>query len=211
MANLVWYVSYGSNLDKDRFMCYINGGRPEGSSKSERGCRDKTPPKASKTATIPFPLYFAKQSFRWDNKGVAFIGLTKTEIQQEQALGRMYLINEEQFICIVSQENGNSNISIDLDEVKRNGSKVFKKKSWYGNIVYLGDKDGYPKFTFTISTDIGVEPFVAPSDKYLRTLISGLRQIYKLSKAELVKYLLEKPGVQGFYNSAQISSLINQD
>ena len=42
---LVWYAVYGSNLRRQRFDCYIAGGRPEGSNTEYPGCRDKTPPK----------------------------------------------------------------------------------------------------------------------------------------------------------------------
>lgn len=208
MGRLVWYVSYGSNLDRDRFMCYIEGGRPECSMQREIGCQDKTPPRALKPVTIPFPLYFAKESSRWDNKGVAFIGLQRSET--EQTLGRMYLIIEEQFIEVVRQENNNLSIPIDLEEVKKNGSKVFRKP-WYGNIIYLGEEEGHPKFTFTASTEMGDEPFIAPLLKYMRTMISGLREVYDLPKTDLVKYLLEKPGIQGFYCSEKIEGLVNED
>ena len=31
----LWYASYGSNLNLDRFMCYIVGGKPKNSTKIE--------------------------------------------------------------------------------------------------------------------------------------------------------------------------------
>lgn len=56
----VWYVSYGSNLSYERFLCYINGTTPKGSTKAEQGCRDKTLSNATGKITIPYKLYFAK-------------------------------------------------------------------------------------------------------------------------------------------------------
>lgn len=200
----VWYASYGSNLSEDRFLCYIRGGTPKGSTKREKGCRDKTLPKDHRPSSIPFPLYFAKKSNRW-NGGVAFIGLKREE--KNIALGRMYLITEEQFFDVVSQENKDIEISIDLEKVKRNGSKVFLK-SWYGNIIYLGNFDGYPVFTFTAYWDETSEQPRAPSREYLETMISGLKQIYNLSNKQIIEYLLGKPGVKGNLKNEELESLV---
>ncbi|WP_353626259.1 hypothetical protein [Bacillus sp. JCM 19041] len=73
----VWYASYGSNMNLERFLCYIRGGRPEGSEVEEVGCADPSYPLQERNHLLPFPLYFAKDSDRWQKKGVAFIGLDK--------------------------------------------------------------------------------------------------------------------------------------
>jgi len=53
---LVWYCSYGSNLDEERFKKYIVGGPVRGSKRVERGCRhDKSLPRYSK--------YVCKETF----------------------------------------------------------------------------------------------------------------------------------------------------
>ena len=36
---LVWYLSYGSNLLEERFLCYIEGGTPPGSKSFHSGSR----------------------------------------------------------------------------------------------------------------------------------------------------------------------------
>src|SRR6202011_4779241 len=54
----VWYASYGSNLKRKRFMCYIKGGTPEGSAKRNEGCRDKSEPTESRPISLNFTLYF---------------------------------------------------------------------------------------------------------------------------------------------------------
>lgn len=81
--NYLWYASYGSNLNYNRFMDYINS------------CDDTTPPIASKPVLINHKLYFASKSCIWENKGVAFID--PKEDKNEVTLGRMYLITKDQF------------------------------------------------------------------------------------------------------------------
>lgn len=81
--NYLWYASYGSNLNYNRFMDYINS------------CDDTTPPIASKQVLINHKLYFANKSCIWENKGVAFID--PKEDKNEVTLGRMYLITKDQF------------------------------------------------------------------------------------------------------------------
>lgn len=78
----VWYASYGSNLNRDRFLCYIKGGKPKGSEKAEIGCEDKALPIKEATYIMHYPLYFAKSAVRWQNQGVAFIGLKQDETLQ---------------------------------------------------------------------------------------------------------------------------------
>ena len=44
--DLVWYVSYGSNLHRDRFQSYLEGGRMPGGLRADAGCRDPSEPVA---------------------------------------------------------------------------------------------------------------------------------------------------------------------
>jgi tetratricopeptide (TPR) repeat protein len=205
VTSLVWYASYGSNLCSRRFMGYLEGGQPDGASGCHPGCRDRTPPKDDQPIKISYPLYFAKQSPAWGGRGVAFIGLRKEET--EATLGRMYLITEQQFIDVVSQENDGANISIDFQEVKQRGSMVFHE-SWYGNIVYLGEQDGFPIYTFTSGKNIALEAPVAPSAQYLQYLISGLKEVYPVTDEDIVKYLITKPGIKGSYTIGELANLL---
>jgi tetratricopeptide (TPR) repeat protein len=205
LANLVWYANYGSNLCSRRFMRYIEGGQADGASGPSMGSRDKTPPKDDQPIKIAYPLYFAKQSPRWDNKGVAFIGLKKEET--EATLGRMYLITEQQFLDVVSQENEGARVSVDLEKVKRQGGMIFQE-SWYGNILYLGEQDGFPIYTFTSSRDITLEAPVAPSPRYLQYIISGLKEVYPLTHEDIVEYLLSKPGVKESYTRGELAVML---
>jgi tetratricopeptide (TPR) repeat protein len=205
LTNLVWYAIYGSNLCSRRFMGYLEGGQTDDASGYHPGCRDKTPPKDDQPVKIPYPLYFARESPGWDGGGIAFIGLKKEE--KEATLGRMYLITEQQFIDIVSQKNDGVNISIDFQKAKQQGSMVFHD-SWHGNIVYLGDQNGFPIYTLTSDKNIALEMPVAPSPQYLQYIISGLKEVYPVSDEDIVKYLITKPGIKGHYTIGEMAHLL---
>lgn len=74
MKNIL-YAVYGSNLYRERFIYYIKGGQFEGN--TYRGCNDKTEPEDYGYLFIPYRLYFAKESPRWDGKGIAFLTCEK--------------------------------------------------------------------------------------------------------------------------------------
>jgi hypothetical protein len=206
----VWYVSYGSNLRKQRFDCYIKGGKPENSDKTEEGCKDKSPPCRIEKVSIPYQLYFAEEKTKaWKNGGVAFIGHDETPTTP--TIGRMYLITEEQFKDVVKQENGipvASELNLfDLREVKAKTRVTFLygKSNWYGTIVYLGDKDGYPKYSFTASREYG--NYNAPSEMYLTTIARGLGELGDMSAQEIAEYLVKARGVSQKYNVEAIKAL----
>jgi len=69
----VLYVSYGSNLLRERFMAYITGGRFAGSSAAHPGCRDASPPREELTLRLPYALHFARESVHWGGGGVCFL------------------------------------------------------------------------------------------------------------------------------------------
>ncbi len=207
LTNLVWYANYGSNPYSRRFMRYIEGGPADGASGPYPGCRDKTPPKDDQPIKISHPLYFARHSPGWDNKGVAFIGLK--EEKTEATLGRMYLITEQQFIDVVRQENDGVRISVDLQKVKEQGSMTFDPL-WYGNILYLGNQDGFPIYTFTSCKDIALEVPVAPSLRYLQYIINGLKEVYPLTPEDIVEYLVSKPGIKDSYTREELAVILEE-
>ncbi|WP_078546503.1 hypothetical protein [Litchfieldia alkalitelluris] len=206
-SNLVWYACYGSNLDRNRFLCYIEGGNPKGSAKKEVGCKDKTHPLVEKEMIIPHPLYFAKNAGRWNNGGVAFIGHKESE--KEFTLGRMYLITAEQFKDVVRQENDDFSLSVNLTDVIKKKSMTFRK-SWYGHIISLGEVENYPIFTFTAYWDKADVQYQVPSNEYLATILRGLLNTHKLTNQELIDYIIDKPGIKDNYTSDQILSLLNK-
>ncbi|WP_096438588.1 hypothetical protein [Alteribacter populi] len=200
----VWYCSYGSNLNRNRFLCYIQGGTPRGSEKEEVGCRDKTLPKKDQPFMISYPLYFKGYSSRWGGSA-AVIGHKRNE--NYKTLGRMYLITEEQFMDVVKQENNGLYFSVDLAEVRQKGSKVFNR-SRYGCIMHLGDEGELPIFTFTSHNDMSEGVFKSPSAEYLETIIIGINQTYNFDYKTIVQYFLEKNGVKNNWNKENIFQLV---
>ena len=195
MNEYVWYASYGSNLLRERFMCYIKGGRPEGSTSTYKGCSNKEPPIGDKRITIPHELYFAKESDIWENKGVAFIRSTKDH--HAQTLGRMYLITRKQFTQVVRQENSrgskDTSIQIDFETAVKNGESLIPP-CWYGRIIFLGNEDGYPIFTFTARWEYDEIIPNPPGEEYRGIIEKGLKEAYGMSDEEITAYL-RKAGV----------------
>src|SRR5690606_28035640 len=62
---LVWYASYGSNMNPRRLACYLRRGAPDGGVMTLPGCRDATPPRRSVPLLLPGLLYFATESAVW--------------------------------------------------------------------------------------------------------------------------------------------------
>ncbi|CAN6225983.1 unnamed protein product [Urochloa humidicola] len=208
----VWYASFGSNMWKPRFLCYIQGGKAEGMSIPCCGSRDTSSPKETMWKTVPHRLLFGRSSTPcWGTGGVAFLN---PEINyNEKSYVCMYKITLEQFNDILFQENrlvledgkdGNvvypdspligssevefmsSNKAIHLEPIK---------DSWYSNVLYLGDEDGLPILTMTCpSSDIeryksGELPLAPPSKTYSATLIKGLVEGEQLDADEAANYI----------------------
>lgn len=201
----VWYASYGSNINKDRFLCYIRGGTPIGSDKEERGCRDPSLPKDEKSFIIHHQLYFAKESIRWKRMGVCFIDLDFDKKYETQSY--MYLVTREQFLDIVSQENGIDNIELDLDRVIAQKSLIFRD-SRYGNLLCIGESGGYPVFTFTSPYPLNAEEINKPSDEYLKTIIIGLKREVGLTNEQIAAYFSTVPGIKSQFTMEELQKLI---
>ena len=96
MEDYVWYFAYGSNIMKERFLCYITGDSFKWrSGDSGDGCTNKDLPQDSKEYKINYTLYFAHNAPCWNNQGVAFI--SPKETPGHEILGRVWKITKEQF------------------------------------------------------------------------------------------------------------------
>ena len=204
----VWYASYGSNLQWERFLCYIRGGQPKGRTDVYNGCRDKTLPEEDEEFYINSRLYFAKASKGWNKGGVGFISNFFDEANK--TLARIYLITKEQFVDVVKQETKyNGKLKIDFEQCIKEGSLVFKDPSWYGNLIYLGEQNQYPIFTFTSKQDF-TDEINKPNKDYLKTIIEGIKEIFPYSDVEICEYLLPLEGVNGNYAKEELIDLINE-
>lgn len=204
----VWYASYGSNILESRFLCYIRGGKPEGSVKEYKGCSDKTLPKKNEAIIINRELYFAKKSKSWQGSGVGFI---KSDHEpNKKTLGRMYLISMNQFIEVIKQEtNFKGDLKIDTGKTITKGSLIYRENSWYGKLLYLGKKDEIPIFTFTNEKDLTPQ-LNAPNEYYLKTIIDGLKESYNLNDFELIEYFKNLLGIKGLKIESIIENLISR-
>lgn len=209
--DLVWYACYGSNLLRSRFMTYIQGGTPGGASTGQVGCTDPTPPRADNTVRIPHRLFFAGKSAKWQHGGVAFV--SRERDPSASTAGRRYLISKEQFLQVVLQENGHNDfgmdpaveggglgegapLGIDLEETQARGWSEFSG-GLYSVILFLGEHQGYPTYTFTTSRsreELGLNP---PGQAYRTTVVRGLAETYGWSPDEIHAYLASSAGASG--------------
>ena len=149
----VWYVSYGSNMLKERFMCYIEGGSFE-ESRYRQACSDTTLPLAVKTFEIPYDMYFGNTSGSWQDCGVSFLDVSK----RGKAFGVAYLITKDQFRHVCAEENG--------------GRAPEEGYSWYEDIIDLGVMDGFDVKTIT---NRNIRPYNELCLEYKKTLIRGIK------------------------------------
>jgi hypothetical protein len=194
----VWYASYGSNLNMDRFLTYVQGGTPEGTTAEHEGCRDKTPPPEDMPIRFAGRMHFAAGSGRWDGGGVAFMDNDTVG----HALGRAFLLTSEQFDDVVAQENGRQpgSLTVDMADAVKNG-RTGVTYGLYGDLVHIGDYSCAPVFTFTSSFSASeslhqsrrekknMHATNTPSANYIRMIGSGLAETFEMSTEDQADYL----------------------
>ena len=179
----VWYVGYGSNLHQQRFLCYIEGGRPQLGASMAAGCRDKTTPIANKAIEIQHPLYFAipnkgRETSNWGRGGVAFLDPQRDAGARTYC--RMWKITAEQYEDVRQQEG----------------------QTWYDREICLGSECGTP--IVTVTNSLVIKNILTPSDAYLKTIALGLAETYDFSQDEIADYLLDKTGIKGALGKSDI-------
>lgn len=181
----VWYVAYGSNLCRERFMAYINGS--DGSKwPKARGCRDKTPPVRDRSGQIPGRIYFAEHSKSWADGGVAFYDPT---VKDSITLVRMYLVKLGQFNDIFLQENGLDSGDITATMASLTvGSSTKYGGGWYREVWRLDNVEGYPTLTFTSPVRMHEAALVTPGIKYREVISEGLKESHGKSEHEIAAY-----------------------
>lgn len=197
----VWYASFGSNMWKPRFLCYIEGGQVEGMQKQCSGSMDRSPPKDLTWKSIPHRLFFGRDHTQtWGPGGTAFIHPESSVA--EKAYVCMYKITLEQFNDVLFQENFSScyvntpwfNLEA-LNAIRSSSCISIDKGGWYHNVVFLGEEQGIPILTMTCDLDdvmafkTGKIPQRAPAKEYANTLIRGLSEGGQLSEPEAKAYI----------------------
>jgi len=183
---LVWYVSYGSNLLRERFDYYINGGHLKDYNIRHRGCPDKTPPRDDIALHIPGELYFASHIDHWQGFTAAFIDPERTD---KTVKARGYLITLEQFEHVLAQEcNTMSLISVDLKALQKEGQLVIGKgEHFFNRLVCLGEHEGRSLITFTTVGEHMTRG--EPSQAYANVVMQGLSQSHGLTRQEALEYI----------------------
>ena len=199
LTSAVWYVSYGSNLNRARFMAYLRGGRTAGNDVVHEGCADPSPPIDDIPLELPNSLYFAGWSDRvWGGTSGGFITL---DAQAPPALARAYLIAPGQFLDVVRQENANradiDDFVLTVARARRSGHARLLPTGSYSELVYLGEREGHPLLSFT--APVNRTDFTPPSAAYLRVIGRGLQECHGLRTTQVVRYLGDTPGVRGHW------------
>uniref|UniRef100_A0A5B7BC80 histone deacetylase n=1 Tax=Davidia involucrata TaxID=16924 RepID=A0A5B7BC80_DAVIN len=201
----VWYATFGSNMSKSRFLCYIQGGQVEGMRKPCSGSMDKSLPKEILWKTVPHRLFFGRDhTSTWGPGGVAFLH-PKSNIH-DKAYMCLYRITLEQFNDVLLQENVSSyDMRSPLFDLTALNSIVktqyisveILKRGWYHNVVYLGKENDIPILTMTCtlsnieSFKTGNLPLCAPNKDYANILVKGLVEGNKLPEEEAMAYIQE--------------------
>jgi len=187
LSTEVWYVSYGSNMARERLTCYLAGGRPSGARRHYPGARDSTPPREDRAVHLPGRLWFAGESSVWSG-GTAFY--------DHDAVGptpaRAYRITAGQLVDIAAQEMHRSPAHDDpLEAVLLGGldGRHAAGPGRYETMVAVGRLNGLPMFTFTAPHGHTDVPHAAPSAAYLAMIRAGLREAHDWSDAEVATYL----------------------
>jgi hypothetical protein len=187
-----WYVAYGSNMCRDRFDRYLEGGRPPGGRRHYRGARDPRPPADDRPYWLPGGTYFARESPTWTG-GMAFLDTTMNGL----APARAYLLTLEQFADVVAQELRRDAWTVpDLSAVT--ASTILEMgPGHYETVVGCAPIEGVPAYTFTAPGSVDGAPLAAPSVAYLATVVRGLRETHGWSAREGVEHLVGRPGARG--------------
>ena len=187
--DLVWYVSYGSNMSSERLRHYLEGGRPAGATRTYDGARDPTPPRRRRGVQLGGTVYFARHSSVWDG-GVAFYDPDTVG----GAVGRAHLVTVGQFSDIAHQERGGeSGSDLDLHQLLASGRSRIGS-GWYDTLVLTGWSDDRPMITLTGSAGIAAASLNAPGEAYLRTIVAGLAEGHGWGPDRIGRYLAAVPG-----------------
>ena len=158
----IWYAAYGSNISRERFACYIQGGTCHQNGKHYTGCKNRELWKEDRPMLAGGRMYFGNASGSWDGGGVAFY------LPDGQGLTHMHLyrITYGQLKDIQMQEGMSPN--------------------WYGKTVFVGIVEGRPVYTFTSET-----PRIQnkPSPAYLDLIRTALVRENGLQEDDAQEYL----------------------
>ena len=194
----VWYVAYGSNLSRERFRAYLEGGRPLGARRHYAGGRDTSPPRESRVLRLPGRLGFAGTSTVWGG-GLAFLDRDG----DGEVVARAYLVSFGQFSDVVAQE---SRRETGRDLERGADGRIVALSRFYDTVLELEPHDGVPVMTITARA-ASSEPPVPPAASYLTTILAGLADGCGLDAEARADYLLQARGVAPAWDRAGLLAL----
>lgn len=171
----VWYVSYGSNLLRERFEAYLLGGTVAGLDRTYPGGPGTAPASADRPVVLPGRLLTALDAPAWGGGGVAF---WDPDAPGPGVLARAWRVTLRQYLEVVHLENGGTARTPAPwpEQVFRDGAAVLDE-GWYGRLVLVGYLSGEPALTFTHPTPGRLVPR-APSARYAGTVARGLVETF---------------------------------
>lgn len=203
-AQLVWYVTYGSNMHADRFACYLLGGTPPGGTRANPGSRDKRPQRATRAVELPGQIYFALESPMWSG-GMAFYD---NELAGSAA-ARAYLVTAGQFADVAAQEMyRDPSADLELTKVLETGRDQIGTGR-YETLICPGRLEGYPLLTFTAPWRASEVSPTAPAGAYLKMLGEGLHETHGWDAGRIAEYLASLPGAEGTWRPEDIRALLD--
>lgn len=188
-TTLVWYAGYGSNLDADRFRCYLHGGCPPGATRTYPGVREPADPLDVRPFRMRGSLVFAWESPTWGG-GIAF----HEPDRAGEVLANAYLLTERQLGDVLEQEmRRDPGADHDLATLLAAGHHTVGPGR-YETLRVVGSLDDRPVVTFGCA-DACALGLRAPAPAYVATIARGLRSAHGLSDAEISAYLAQWPGM----------------
>ncbi len=185
----LWYAAYGSNLDPDRFSCYLLGGCPPGATRTYPGTRAAAPALERRPFTMSGRLVFAWHSPTWGG-AIAF----HDPHGDGEVLSAAYRLPPATFSDVVEQEmRRDPGVDHDLAEVLAHGRQVLGPGR-YETLHRTGELAGRPVLTFSSGDFSSLEPG-EPAPAYVATIARGLRQTHGLGDDDIVDYLLAAEGI----------------
>jgi hypothetical protein len=180
---------YGSNLLKERFVCYLEGKPFQGAPNARvpRRCDSGTSVLDDRPFRLPFQLYFARHAAIWGGGGVAFLGIER--VTPPPTLGRVYLLTIHQFTHVAKEENGGSRPVRVTREALFGSPFQIREGGWYNVLVPCSSLDVIPVVTITGWPE-DTRPRNPPSESYLEAIRAGLRETYpSMSLSAIDEYL----------------------
>ncbi|MDO4484560.1 MAG: gamma-glutamylcyclotransferase family protein, partial [Clostridia bacterium] len=158
----VWYAAYGSNMNAERFKCYLAGGCCQENGNYYPGCSDPSLWTDTYFTEAEGVVYFGNHSPSWD-AGVAFYLPTKGQ----SAVVRLYRIKRSQLHDVMQQEGASD--------------------AWYGKMLCLGiAENGESIITLTSAIE---HERNAPAPEYIACIRQALITDGGMSEEQADGYL----------------------